>query len=224
MYEQAIFDYTKAVEIGEMEMMKSGQKDKGVSKLVRALHNLATIKEKLGGDYLGSALENFNKVILYDPKYAPSYNGRGLVWDRLFNFEEAIKDFSQAIYHDSNHAVYWHNRGCCYRNMGLLDESLKDFDKSLKLDPHNPIIYTNRGLVLRKLERYEEAVRDYTKELELSEGSQNKPRILNNRAYCLAKMEQFEDAIDDYTVVLTHDPNNIHAYHNRGISYERIGE
>lgn len=113
MYNEAISDYATAVKIGEQnEIEESGNSSKGVSKLVRALHNLATIKEKLGGDHLGSALDNFNKAINYDPKYSPSYNGRGLVWDRLFNFEEAIKDFSQAIYLDQHHAVYWHNRGC----------------------------------------------------------------------------------------------------------------
>ena len=223
-YDEAIHDYAKAVEIGEEDLQQSDQKSKGICKLVRALHNLATIKEKLGGEHLGSALEAFNKAISYDPKYSPSYNGRGLVWDRLFNFEEAIKDFSQAIYLEQNHAVYWHNRGCCYRNMGHLEESLNDFDKSLKLDPMNPIIYSNRGLVLRKLERYTEAIDDYTKELELSDPQSNNSRILNNRAYCLAKTEQFEKAIEDYTVVLSSDETNIHAFHNRGISFERIGE
>jgi tetratricopeptide (TPR) repeat protein len=111
MYTEAISDYTNAVEIGEKEIAGPSDSTKGMSKLVRALHNLATIKEKLGGDHLGSALDYFNKAIEYDPKYSPSYNGRGLVWDRLFNFEEAIKDFSQAIYLDQHHAVYWHNRG-----------------------------------------------------------------------------------------------------------------
>ena len=51
----------------------------------------------MGGDRLSLALENFNEVLHLDHTYAPSYNGRGLVWDRFFNFEEAIKDFSNAI-------------------------------------------------------------------------------------------------------------------------------
>lgn len=44
-----------------------------------------------------------------DQTYAPSFNGRGLVWDRFFNFEEALKDFTVAIKLDSSNAVYWHN-------------------------------------------------------------------------------------------------------------------
>ena len=62
---------------------------------------MGTIREKMGGEKLGLALENFNQVLSLDKAYAPSYNGRGLVWDRFFNFEEAIKDFTKAIELDS---------------------------------------------------------------------------------------------------------------------------
>ena len=55
----------------------------------------------MGGDRLGLALENFNKVLELDPTYSASFNGRGLVWDRFFNFEEAINDFTRAIDLDS---------------------------------------------------------------------------------------------------------------------------
>ena len=61
------------------------------------MHHLGTIREKIGGDKLDLALENFNEVISLDNTYAPSYNGRGLVWDRFFKFDQAIQDFTQAI-------------------------------------------------------------------------------------------------------------------------------
>jgi tetratricopeptide (TPR) repeat protein len=51
----------------------------------------------MGGEFLGQALENFNKVIEIDHTYAPSYNGRGLVWDRLYKYSEALADFSNSI-------------------------------------------------------------------------------------------------------------------------------
>ena len=98
---------------------------------ISALHHLGTIREKIGGDKLDLALENFKKVVEIDPKYAPSYNGRGLVWDRFYKFEEAIKDFTQAVNIDPKNPVYLHNRGCCYRNMGELELSIQDFDMAI---------------------------------------------------------------------------------------------
>lgn len=64
---------------------------------ISALHHLGTIQEKIGGDKLQLALDNFNLVIKLDSNYAPSFNGRGLVWDRYQKYEEAIQDFSMAI-------------------------------------------------------------------------------------------------------------------------------
>ena len=40
----------------------------------------------------------------------------------------------------------------------------------------------------------------------------------------MAKLSRYQDAIKDYTVVLKQDKKNIHALHNRGISYERLGK
>lgn len=101
-----------------------------------------------------------------DDKYSPSYNGRGLVWDRFFNFEEAIKDFTKAIEIDPENAVYWHNWACCFWNKGDLEAALEDFDKAVELDPRNPIIFSNRGLVKWKLGLFEEAIDDYSREME----------------------------------------------------------
>jgi len=64
---------------------------------VAALHHLGTIREKIGGDRLPMALQDFNMVLKIDPDYAPAFNGRGLVQDRLSKYEDAIYDFSKAI-------------------------------------------------------------------------------------------------------------------------------
>jgi tetratricopeptide (TPR) repeat protein len=62
------------------------------------------------------ALNDFSTVLGMDSAYAPAYNGRGLVWDRMLKFEDAIVDFSMAVKLDAQNAIYWHNRACCYRN------------------------------------------------------------------------------------------------------------
>lgn len=56
-----------------------------------------------------------------DRGYAPCYNGRGLVWDKLLKYDEAYTDFSRAIELESRNPVFIHNRACCLRNMGRLN-------------------------------------------------------------------------------------------------------
>ena len=48
-------------------------------------------------------------------------------------------------------------------------------------------------------------------------------KSINNRAYCYAKLKLYNEAVADYTKALELDTNNIHALHNRGICYERLG-
>ena len=45
----------------------------------------------------------------------------------------------------------------------------------------------------------------------------------NNRAYAYAKLNMYREAIRDYTKVLQYEQRNVHALHNRGISFERMG-
>ena len=89
------------------------------------------------------------------------------------------------------------------------------------LDATNPIIYSNRGLVNRKMEHFQAAIEDYANEMKY--GTANNVKALNNRAYCFAKLGHYHDAINDYSQVLDIDSENLHALHNRGISFERLG-
>lgn len=83
------------------------------------MHHLGNIREKIGGDRLPMAVQDFSLVLKLDANYAPAYNGRGLVLDRLGNYQDAIADFSKAVKLDNLNAVYWHNRACCYRNCAM---------------------------------------------------------------------------------------------------------
>ena len=42
--------------------------------------------------------------------------------------------------------------------------------------------------------------------------------------YSYAKQTKYTEAIMDYTRVIELDPSNAHAYHNRGISYDKVGD
>lgn len=162
------------------------------------------------------------RAIEMDPKFAIAYNGRGLVLDKLGKYAEALADFGTAIELEKENPVFRNNRACCLRNRGDFKEALEDFSVAINIDPTNPVIYSNRGQVYRKLERFENALEDYVAEIQ--NGTGNVVKAYTNKAYCNAKLSRYEDAIADYSKVLDFDPNNAHALHNRGISYQRIGK
>jgi Flp pilus assembly protein TadD, contains TPR repeats len=68
------------------------------------LHHLGTVQERLGK--FKEALGTFNLALKYDCNFAAAYNGRGLVWDRLGNSDQALIDFSTSIELDKSNPVY----------------------------------------------------------------------------------------------------------------------
>lgn len=57
------------------------------------------------------ALQYYSKSIEYNPKLAPSYCNRALVYLKLKNYDECIKDCNRAIGLDSNYIKAYHRRG-----------------------------------------------------------------------------------------------------------------
>ncbi|KRX08960.1 hypothetical protein PPERSA_08163 [Pseudocohnilembus persalinus] len=205
-FEQAEADYIQALTLQP--------------KNINVLYHFGCLLEKQGDERLEDALSCFNETLIIDQNYAPGFNARGLIKDKMGLYEEAYNDFTSAINIDPKNPVFIHNRACCLRNTGRLQEAINDFEIALEFDKKNPIIFSNLGLVYRKLENYQKAINCYTEELKYSKDNS---KTINNRAYCFAKLKMYEEAINDYSKALSIDEKNIHSLHNRGICYERMG-
>jgi tetratricopeptide (TPR) repeat protein len=46
---------------------------------------------------------------------AAIYNGKGLIYDKLKEYQKSLENFSKAVYLEPNNPVYIHNRGCLNR-------------------------------------------------------------------------------------------------------------
>lgn len=61
-------------------------------------------------------------------------HNRGISFERLANYEQAIADFSEVIQKDPDNANAYFNRGCCYDSVGELDLAISDYSIALELD------------------------------------------------------------------------------------------
>ena len=61
-------------------------------------------------------------------------HNRGISFERLARYKEAVKDFTSVIEIDPSNANAYFNRGCCYDSIGELDLAISDYSVALELD------------------------------------------------------------------------------------------
>lgn len=61
-------------------------------------------------------------------------HNRGISFERMGKYHQAIKDFEMVILIDPNNANAFFNRGCCYDSIGEIDLAISDYSVALELD------------------------------------------------------------------------------------------
>ena len=119
-------------------------------------------------DFSG-ALDNYNKAIELNPKYADAYRNRGtLKFGQFDDLSGALADYSKAIELDPQcDSSDYNNRGMVKENLNDITGSLADYNKAIEIDPKCNIAYSNRGLLKGSLNDITGALADFNKAIEI---------------------------------------------------------
>ena len=144
---------------------------------------------------------------------AADHNNRGVTYERLELYREAIHNYTQAVQLEPNFVDPYLNRGGSFQSLGRMEEALNDYEQAEILDPQEPRIYANRGVIFYERKDYSAALADYSSAIEVS------PEFTEtyyNRAICFVALRRYEEAIRDYSKAIELDPSHVDAYSNRG--------
>ena len=83
------------------------------------------------------AKQYFLKCIEIDKNYSNAFTSLGVVYDRLYDFDEAIKLHKKSISLDNLNSKAYNNLGIMYSYLGKIDESIPLMEKAIELNPHN---------------------------------------------------------------------------------------
>jgi tetratricopeptide (TPR) repeat protein len=168
-----------------------------------------------------SAMADFNKAILLNPKDARMYLGRGRNRADMKDMKGAIEDFDYAIRLDSMNSYAYFNRAIakCQTNDSI--GALKDYDKVLKLDPENALTYFNRAELKEKFGDLYGSIEDYNHAEEISP---NNVFTFFNRAIVWYRLKNYHNAIKDNTSAINLNPVFATAYYNRSIARRNIND
>ena len=198
-YEEALVDYSRAIEINPQ--------------FFYAYYMRGKVKSTLG-DYK-AAIADYDKAIEIKDEVFNIYFGRGTAHLMFGDYEAAIADYDKAIEIDPEDADTYGNRGAARYEIAeserargdakyaqkLYEAARVDYDKAIEVDPEDAVAYSNRGAVRLRLGGYAAA-----------RGQVKKAQRL------------YEAAVGDATQAIQINPEHAGAYNNRGQAKKALGQ
>lgn len=122
------------------------------------------------------------------------YN-RGLSYENMKQYPQALSDLSQAVGLDPNYIDAFDERGNVYLKLGDYDRAIPDYDRAIQLNPSFALAYSNRGWTYYKKNDLDHAFADYDRSISLD----NKyGRVFINRAVADLAKNDCASAAQDY--------------------------
>jgi tetratricopeptide (TPR) repeat protein len=113
------------------------------------------------GDY-GTALDLYTRALdsgeLNQTMTIAALNGRGLVYYRLRQWDQAIEDYTQALAFKPDNATTLRNRCFTFIEMREWGYAIDDCRASADLEPNNPQSADTLGYVYLRQGRYQDAI------------------------------------------------------------------
>ena len=167
------------------------------------------------------ALENYNKVLALNPKYALTYNNRGNIYFERGQDELALADYNMAISLDAKKVTTYANRALIHIRKNEFDKALEDFNKAEQLDSTFARTYYNRGIYYDMVGDHQKAYDDFTKYLRLVPSDDG---IYNSRGISLQKMGKHQESLADFSKAIEMLPTEPIYWQNRSYSYNSLGQ
>lgn len=79
------------------------------------------------------AIEEYNKILAWDPQNINALNNRGNAYSRSNHYKEAIDDFDNVISLDPSFVLAYHNRGIAYAWSGDMTKATEDFKRACEM-------------------------------------------------------------------------------------------
>lgn len=94
---------------------------------------------------LGDAFDAYARAIELDPDYALAYQNRGILYDVLEQYDQALADYDRTLALAPDNAPIYINRARIHRLLGDLPSGIADLSAAIALQPDEAEYYILRG-------------------------------------------------------------------------------
>jgi len=117
----------------------------------------------LSNGFYHQAITSYNKGLNIDPESTRILNGRGMAFQAMEKFPEAIKDYTLVILINPLHKEAYWNRVFAHIGLGNINEAIKDLSTVIKLAPDDYEAYGTRAALYFVKEDYDRSWEDIHK-------------------------------------------------------------
>ncbi len=238
-YDDAVADYTKAIELDPEESngyinrantySKQDKFEKALADYTKAIEldptepDTYSDRGSLYGEngYYDEALADFDKALEMNPESLIAHIYRGALYENTGELDKALEDYQQAVKINPQSADAHNSIGTIYNQQGKLDEALTEFNRAIALNPQFATAYSGRGTVYDAQGKYDEAIADFETAINLE------PKYADayyNLGITYKNQDQLDLAVDAFTRSIALDPKYLNAYMNRALIYSQTGK
>lgn len=184
----------------------------------RPVNNRGLVFMRLG--FLDLALNDFNRAIALNSKYADAYQNRGHLYKMTKDDAAALSDYTTVLSLEPRNADIYAARGGIYKRRGDVEAALKDFNEAIRLKQDDAEFFNNRAYLHQIKNDFDLALADYSTAIKIQP---DYVYAYNNRGNMYIKRNDANAAVEDYTRALTFNPAFAEAYLNRAVAYFDLG-
>lgn len=170
---------------------------------------------------LKRALELYNKVEEANSRFAPLYNNRGYVKQRLGDKKGAMADYERCTALAPNDYKAHFNAGLLLMNAARFSKAIDEFDLCLKKQPNYFEAYINRASCHSRLGNQRAALTDYKSAHMLR---RNDTKALMNLGVTYSALGEHNKGIQFILRAREINPKQLSIYRNLGLIYDRAGD
>lgn len=150
------------------------------------------------------AIDDLDKALNLK-KNAEIFYEKGLIHEKIRNYEFAIKDYSEALAVDSTNVNSILRRSLCLSKIGEIDEAINDINIGIAFKPTDLNAYYYRSGLYSQVQEFEKAILDLDYILS---ADTNRISVLGLRGYYHFILENYEQSYADLKKFTTSFPNS----------------
>ena len=157
------------------------------------------------------AINNFEKAIALNPKYAEAHYNLGVAFQKTHQLDNAIKHYKEAINVKHEYPAAHNNLGLISLELGYTDSAIKSFEWAIAYSPEYAEAHNSLGAASQELDKFDEAIKHYKKAVTINP---KYAQALNNLGISYEILGLEVEALNHYEEAINVKPDFAEAHFN----------